>query len=266
MLPTFIGIGAQRAGTTWIYNCLKQHPDIFMSEPKELHFFYVNYYHGIKWYEDHFNSCGNAKAIGEITPDYMYRETAMANMAKHLPNAKLFMVLRNPIERTISAYRLFNKKFRNMSFHDALLNDPVLIEQSRYINHIKMVYKYYDKSQIKILIYDDLENDPLGFIRELYNYLDVDTTFEPEGINVRYNRIIYPKMQELLIKYKLEWLIETVKALPLGKWIRKKHEKQGIGKGSDILESDIVKLKMTFKSDIHALSKMIDIDLSNWYS
>ena len=129
-----------------------------------------------------------------------------------------------------------------------------------------MVYKYYDKSQIKILIYDDLENDPLGFIRELYNYLDVDTTFEPEGINVRYNRIIYPKMQELLIKYKLEWLIETVKALPLGKWIRKKHEKQGIGKGSDILESDIVKLKMTFKSDIHALSKMIDIDLSNWYS
>ena len=54
MLPTFIGIGAQRAGTTWAYNCLAQHPEVYMSEKKELHFFYANYSRGLDWYAAQF--------------------------------------------------------------------------------------------------------------------------------------------------------------------------------------------------------------------
>ena len=54
MLPTFIGLGAQRAGTTWAYNCLAEHPQVFMSRKKELHFFYVNYSRGLDWYRRQF--------------------------------------------------------------------------------------------------------------------------------------------------------------------------------------------------------------------
>jgi Sulfotransferase family len=76
MLPTFIGLGAQRAGTTWVYNCLVEHPEVFMTKKKELHFFYVNYGCGLAWYESQFTDAAGAKARGEMTPDYMYYEVA----------------------------------------------------------------------------------------------------------------------------------------------------------------------------------------------
>src|SRR5512144_852419 len=80
LLPTFIGIGAQRAGTTWAYNCLAEHPDVFMTRKKELHFFYVNYDRGLEWYKAQFRDAGTRTARGEITPDYMYHEKALRNI------------------------------------------------------------------------------------------------------------------------------------------------------------------------------------------
>src|SRR6188474_1187691 len=84
MLPTFIGIGAQRAGTTWAYNCLAQHPDVYMSGKKELHFFYAHYSRGLAWYASQFAAAGDAVARGEISPDYMYNREALANIARDI--------------------------------------------------------------------------------------------------------------------------------------------------------------------------------------
>lgn len=69
MLPTFIGLGAQRAGTTWLYSCLAEHPEVFMSRKKELYYFSKNYELGREWYESQFAEAAGARARGEITPD-----------------------------------------------------------------------------------------------------------------------------------------------------------------------------------------------------
>ena len=120
MLPTFIGIGAQRAGTTWAYNCLAEHPQVFMTAKKELHFFYAHYDRGLAWYEEQFAGAGAAKASGEISPDYMYNTDALDNIARDLPDVKLFAILRNPIDRAISAYALRHERNEGMSFGEAI--------------------------------------------------------------------------------------------------------------------------------------------------
>ena len=68
MLPTFIGIGAQRAGTTWAYNCLAQHPEVYMTQKKELHFFYANYSRGLAWYAEQFAAAGDAARGARSAP------------------------------------------------------------------------------------------------------------------------------------------------------------------------------------------------------
>lgn len=72
MLPNFLIIGAPRSGTTWIQENIKHHPEIFMPEQKEIHFFDRNYAMGIEYYEKYFSAYDGQKAIGEATPDYLH--------------------------------------------------------------------------------------------------------------------------------------------------------------------------------------------------
>src|SRR6188508_2795579 len=131
MLPTFIGIGAQRAGTTWAYNCLAEHPQVFMTRKKELHFFYVNYSRGLDWYAAQFAGAGSAVARGEITPDYLYHPEALSNIARDVPDVRLFVILRNPIDRAVSAYALHAQRYAGLSFAQALAGDDELIDRGR---------------------------------------------------------------------------------------------------------------------------------------
>ena len=77
ILPTFICIGAQRAGTTWLYHCLKEHPEIYIPDHKELRSFNYNYNDGIESYSKNFKDAGESNVIGEITPDYYRQQYAL---------------------------------------------------------------------------------------------------------------------------------------------------------------------------------------------
>ena len=68
MLPNFIGIGAQRAATTWLYQCLKEHPEVYVPDVKEIHFFDENYDKPLAWYLSFFENAGGYRAVGVITP------------------------------------------------------------------------------------------------------------------------------------------------------------------------------------------------------
>ena len=98
-LPNFVGIGAQRAATTWAHICLREHPDVFLPDTKEVHFFNRNFDRGIAWYEAHFARHAGEAAVGEVTPNYLNNEEAIPRMAHVLPEARLFVILREPIQR-----------------------------------------------------------------------------------------------------------------------------------------------------------------------
>ena len=262
MLPNFIGVGTQRAGTTWLYNCLKQHPDIYMSTPKELHFFYVHYENGIEWYKDKFSGVTNESVVGEITPDYMYHEEAIRNIKKHIPNAKLIIVLRDPIERAISAYKLHYKHSSGVSFETACESNKDLIDRGRYVKYLDMVQSYFPSNQLKIMIYEDIKVKPESFLDEIYEYLGVQTGFRPSIITKNYNKIIYPKTQKFLQNMNLNWMIEGVKTTPLGDWLRKRQTNAK----DNISEYARRHLSSTYVNDTKKLIENYNLDIHAWKS
>jgi len=262
-LPTFVGLGAQRAGTTWLYTCLAAHPDIFMSRKKELYFFSRNYTQGLDWYRSQFAEGTDAAARGEITPDYMYREEALQRLSKDLPDAKAFVILRNPVDRAISAYALHPDRYAGMTFRQAAEKVESLLDRGFYTRHLATVYRYIPPERVLVLFYDDISAAPARLLDQLFAYLGVSTGFRPPGIGQRVNRVIYPEMQKFLQRARLEWTVDVVKGTPLGKWIRRHHSKPR-RETAVVSDDDISWMKSKFADEIGRLSHMTGRDLSEW--
>ena len=223
MLPNFVGIGGQRAGTTWVYQCLREHPQICVSDVKELHFFDTYFDRGVAWYEQQFQSGPEHQAVGEVTPNYLDCEHAIGRMAEVIPDAKLFAILREPVSRARSAYELFSERYAGLSFVEACQRRPELVRLGQYAQDIERVYAHYPRSQVRIWLYDDLETDPQAFLAELFEFLGVDTTFCPPSTFERYNRAMYPRTQQWLERFGCGWAVDLVKRTPLGRWIQRRH-------------------------------------------
>ena len=111
----FIGIGAERSGTTWVSNCLNDHPEICFSKQKEIFFFNkldrhflklenLRYKRGINWYKGFFNHCAPGAIKGEFTPTYLFCPYAPRRIKSYFPNVKIVVCLRDPVERAFSQY------------------------------------------------------------------------------------------------------------------------------------------------------------------
>lgn len=203
-LPTFIGIGAQRGGSTWLYEMLSKHPDIFLTSQKELHFFDEKpdftgyqglgkpgrpYYYDMEsrkdwqWYEKQFEAGVAYKCRGEITPYYaVLSDQRVAFMARKLPDLKIIYSLRNPVQRAWSGFRLF--WFSSGQRKEAQLNEDVLLKtimhpakliHGNYILNMGVYEKCFPKERILYLFYDDIVLKPETVLQKVYRFLKVDS-------------------------------------------------------------------------------------------
>jgi hypothetical protein len=194
MMPNFIGIGAPKAGTTWIFKCLQAHPQIFLAEVKETMFFHKGFYSEDKLseYEAHFQGAGNAIAVGEFSTNYLSSEQAVHRVKKHLPDVKLIVALRNPIDQMYSHYwHLLRQNFhhadtRRHSFEEAIkLYQEHLVEPSLFYKHVTRWLEHFDRSQIHFIFYLDIRRRPEMVMHDLYQFLGVDPIFTPETLEER---------------------------------------------------------------------------------
>lgn len=122
MLPTFVVIGAMRSGTTSLASNLRMHPEVFVPDRKELHFFDKRFDRGVGWYARQFAGVTTERAVGEATPNYMYRPEAIDRMAGTVPDIRLVAILRNPVDR--AAYSRYWRRVARgrepLSFADAI--------------------------------------------------------------------------------------------------------------------------------------------------
>jgi hypothetical protein len=187
--PSFIVIGAQKSGTTWLYANLRRHPDVYMpdEQDKELYFFSYKYRRGWDWYLSFFDKAGDAKAIGEATPDY----TTGANtgqiarrMAKHLPDVRLLYIVRDPVERLPSAYvqYLANGK-RLPGFAESVRQFSPLLDTSRYWARISDYRTHYPDHQIHCLFLEDVHLDPIGQLTACFSFLGLKPLVQPEKVH-----------------------------------------------------------------------------------
>jgi len=187
----FLGIGAQKAATSWIFKCLQEHPEISMPKNKEIHFFSneENYLKGWDWYNTFFEKCDTNKKMGEFSVTYLCNPIAPARIKEHFPDIKLIVSLRNPVDRSFSHFQhlISKKSITTESLEVALKKYPAIIANSKYGKALSEYLKYFDKEQILILKQEDIKSNPLDFIKKIYNFLEVSDDFQPAYVSKKYH-------------------------------------------------------------------------------
>jgi hypothetical protein len=191
MLPTFLGLGAPKAATTWLAKCLDDHPDVFVADVKETKFF--SWGHTIRDlgdYREHFAGAME-EAVGEITTSYLFWEGTAERVHDVLPNAQLFVSLRNPMDQVYSHYwHLRRQNFhqeenpRPGSFEEALEMYPdKLLRPAQYAEHLDRWLDRFDREQLHVIFYDDIQTTPETVVERLYAFLNVDPSVQPSALN-----------------------------------------------------------------------------------
>lgn len=207
-LPDFLGLGAQRAGTTLIYELLSQHPQICMARGrKEVHFFDRYFERGAGWYASLFTNCD--KRCGEITPSYLHDPRCPARIYSLLPEVRLFVACRDPIERAYSQFKLEVRErgFRG-SFEDFLEEFPDAVSRGLYYDQLTRYTRYFPKKNILVLLFEDLIQRPDQEIRKLLDFLGVAPMPGPIMLRNKVNPGVIPRWHRLYIagKWITRWL------------------------------------------------------------
>ena len=198
-LPNIIIIGAQKSGTTSLFNYLEQHPQIVGSKPKEVHYFDINYEYGTLWYRSHFPLKSNSLAL-EASPYYICHPHAPKRIYNLLPNVRLIAILRNPVERAISHYfHQVRTRSEKLPIFDALKYEEVRLKTSWknmvademynnrnhqrfsykqrgvYIEQLERFWKFFDSRNLFIINSEKLFTEPFNTLNEIFSFLEVDS-------------------------------------------------------------------------------------------
>ena len=191
-LPTFIVIGAMKAGTTSLYHYLRNHDEIFMSRIKELDFFVTesNWSRGLSWYKHQFSGAGDALARGEAStlytkfPEYQGVPERIAGL---IPDVKLVYVVRDPIVRLRSHYQhRFMTGAETAPAEVALLENPIYLSCSRYAMQLERYLDHFPREQILIVRSESLKHDRQATVQEVYRFLGVDPTRLPPVLETEF--------------------------------------------------------------------------------
>ena len=175
MLPNFLFLGPDKAGSSWLFRLLREHPQCFVPECKDIYFFDRYFDRGIDWYESFFDPAPpGAIAVGELSHDYLFSDAAAERIGRVVPDAKLFIVLRNPAERTWSQYLyMLRNGYPAADFDDALRKYPFLVTNSRYAEHLERYADAFESGKLRIFWFDDLKRSPGAFAGQIAGFLGV---------------------------------------------------------------------------------------------
>ena len=213
--PNFFIVGAPRAGTSSLWRYLSQHPEIFMTAKKEpTYFCHTHPTHGVKTLEEYlalFAEAGGYRVIGEASPDYFASPESAGLIHERYPEAKIIIILRNPVDRAYSLYRL-NCSLgveRMPTFERALAREEARLKSDNFkrrnplfwrsclyfraafmSEHVARYRDLFGAERLHVMLMSDLKQRPVEAMRELYTFLGVDPEFRPD-FDVR-NRSEYP--------------------------------------------------------------------------
>jgi len=298
IMPNFLIIGAAKSGTTSLSKYINQHPEVYMGLVKETNFFALKgkefpyrmstitpgYFEkeiitDIAAYEALFKGLTNETAIGEASPIYLYSKDACESIHSHIPNAKLIVILRNPVDRAYSNFlhHLREGLETTDSFDEALAQEEERIHDywwwgfhytkaGFYYEQLKRYFDRFDSKNIKVFLYEDLISDSERLLQDIFEFLSLDINFIPSRL-VRQNVSGIPKnkfwheflSKPSLVKEPLKLLIPAHVRQQLAEGLRNKN----LAKPSMAPETRD-KLKALFRDDILQLQDLIQRDLSSW--
>jgi len=207
--PDFIIIGAAKCGTTPLWFNVDKHPDITMAPRRlgktEMHFWGTTNYSdpdkGIDWYKRKFKG----KVSGEKTPGYCTRKKALMQMKEHVPNIKLILCVRHPVERAYSNYKM-NLKSRKVS---GPFTKRLLVKRygklGKYIRLINNnILPVFDRSQLHVCVTEWLKKNTVEEMNKIYDFLNLDR-FDIERRIVDVNKKIKPASKNMEVRRQEPW-------------------------------------------------------------
>lgn len=260
---TFFMVGCQRCGTTWTDAALRDHPQVFLPEKKQSYFFDRNYDKGIDWFMERFDGADpRHEAIGEIATGYCL-PSSVPRMAKHFPHVKLLMVMRNPINRAYSNYQSRKVECGWPSFEHAIETEPDLLERGQYADQIDVILEHYPKTQLKLLLYDDLHTDDCSYLKSVLDFIGVESDVESKLIGQRKNAAMLPRLRKVLHQLGLKPAVGLLSKSRLGDAVRRNRKNKGRAY-QQASEASREKLVQHFLPYNDRLSAILNRDLSDW--
>ncbi len=297
-LPNFLILGTAKAGTSSVYAYLKQHPGVFLSPTTELNFFahegadlnfrgpgdlkYLWDDSLVSTFEDYcrqFEGVGQEPAAGEVSTHNLYSERAPALIKRHVPNAKMIAILRNPVDRAFSAFSHMVRDGREETsdFREALAREPARIRENWeplwhykamgfYGAQLTRYYETFDAAQIRVYTYDKLVAQPLEVIQDIFEFIGVSADFVPD-MSEKYNVSLVPRSPQLQKLMTNKSVVRSALGSLLPSETRARARNY-------IMERNLTRLRLNpairreltevFRDDIGLLQRLLDQDLSHW--
>jgi hypothetical protein len=218
-LPDFAVIGGAKCGTTFFYHLLTKHPLVEPAAFKEPHYFDLLFDEGIEWYRQCFpkpkSKNGRRTITGEGTPGYLFNPLVPERMAEVVPQARLIALLRNPVDRTYSAYhhRARNRE-QGQTFEEtveACLDGPSpgFLSLGIYVDHLLRWSEFFPREQMLVLKSEDFFEHPRETMKLVLHFLDLPD-WEPEASELRdrVNKGGYKQRMDPAIRRRLEEYFE----------------------------------------------------------
>jgi hypothetical protein len=276
--PDFLGLGAQKAGTSWIYSCLYDHPQVCIPI-KDLHFFSRerNWVRGIAWYEEQFARCGPNRVAGEFSTSYLADPVAPGRIHEHYPRVRMITCLRNPTERAFSNF-LNDLQSGTLppraNFEEVVESHPEYTQQGAYASQLQRYLDLFPRESMLILLYDDLERDPLAFMSSIYRFLGVDDAFVPRMLHERVNVARMPRSPRAdrlarkavtgLRRHGLDRAVWLAKRSGLPRVSYRVNSRPTALAGQELTPERRRRLTGSFAQEIDQLEQLLDRDLGAW--
>lgn len=205
--PDFLIVGAQKAGTTSLYNCLKQHPSVLPARKKEIHYFSQFYHKGLPWYLDHFPSRDTHQLSGEASPFYLFHPQSARRIAETYPDIRIIILLRDPVERAISHYhqqyrrdheklpmleafeqepqriaKAWEKLLRDEKTSASKLQQCSYLKRGEYLPQLLRYETHFPIQQLHLLESRQFFTEPQTSLSGLFQFLHIDPDFVPKDL------------------------------------------------------------------------------------
>jgi Sulfotransferase family len=297
MRPNFFIVGAARSGTTSLSRYLKQHPEIYIKQQKEVHFFAADYFpcsgpgddelnevviHDEEQYNQFFAGVTGEKAIGDSSVFYLCLPGTAERIAQAVPDAKIIIILREPVDRAYSAYMHLMRDGREyVGFAEGLSLEEVRREKGfeplwwykelgLYYKQVKQYLEIFGVDRVKVLLYDELCDNPEQLLHDTFAFLEVrenvviDTSLRHNIAGVPKSRQLFsvldnfirrPSVLEKGIKSLIPWRLREIVANKAMLMLLR----------SVPIDSQVqAQLKAYYADDVKKLEDLLCRDLSCW--
>lgn len=276
MLPNTLIVGVQKAGTTTLHDWLSQHPDIYAPNAlKDVEYFSADYDEKevVEKLNNDFKGHENESVILQTYVNYMLYDESLKQINKILPDVKIIVIFRDPVDRAISAYRYFVKmKKEKRSMEEALIYKPkeikdyseennnfTYIEHGLYGKQLQTLCSIFKKENILLLNFDDLSDKPKEILNKVYRFINVDfylpnLSEKNKTGSVRFdllNRFVLKpnKFKKLFIRTLIDWWLPPKKRKLIRQWIIELNTMKKNNNDSDIPPKVLKHLKNVFEED-----------------